>query len=266
MRDLLNVCIKISGYYLCLLGSFLLAYHIKYCFMLPRYIQPIMWTGALWIVSIKVVVLYAAGEFRNLFAYFRFPDLAKIVVCLTTIAFGELCFRYYQVPYWIPQREVILSDLLFSILFVFFVRAFVRLIHAHFIEIDSESKAPFVTRVALIGINESTSHLIAELKERSFLKIKPIIGFKNGKVSVIAKKIGIKNGMKYICEQLKELECDENYDIIASYTYNKKNLDTLIEMADEKYRPLMKVVDNLDPAIACHWGPGAFGFIFVAKK
>ncbi|MCQ2955963.1 MAG: polysaccharide biosynthesis protein [Opitutales bacterium] len=175
MRDLLNLCIKISGYYLCLLGSFLLAYHIKYCFMLPRYIQPIMWTGALWIVSIKVAVLYAAGEFRNLFAYFRFPDLAKIIACLTTIAFGELCFRYYQVPYWIPQREVILSDLLFSILFVFFVRAFVRLIHAHFVEIDSESKTPFVTRVALIGINESTSHLIAELKERSFLKIKPII-------------------------------------------------------------------------------------------
>lgn len=130
-----------------------------------------------------------------------------------------------------------------------------------------------IPRIKIMAIPETLEYLFRggrlsklEWLVGSLLKIKPIIGFKNGKVSVIAKKIGLKNGMKYICEALKELECDESYDIIASYTYNKKNLDALIEMTDEKYRPLMRVVDNLDPAIACHWGPGAFGFIFVAKK
>lgn len=34
-------------------------------------------------------------------------------------------------------------------------------------------------------------------------------------------------------------------------------------MTDGKYHKQMRVYDNLDPAIACHWGPNAFGYIFV---
>ena len=46
----------------------------------------------------------------------------------------------------------------------------------------------------------------------------------------------------------------------------QENLDKVIEMAGEEWKPYMRVFDNLDPAIACHWGPGAFGFIFVSKE
>ena len=130
-----------------------------------------------------------------------------------------------------------------------------------------------IPRIKIMAIPETLNYLFrggrlsrVEWLIGSVLMIKPIIGFKNGKVSVIAKKIGLKNGMKYIAEALKNLECDENYDIIASYTYDRKNLDELIAMTDEKYKPQIRVYDNLDPAIACHWGPNAFGFIFVAKK
>ena len=63
---------------------------------------------------------------------------------------------------------------------------------------------------------------------------------------------------------LKKFNCDTSYPIVPSYTYNSKNLDTLIEMTDEKYKPHMTEYDNLDPAIACHWGPNAFGYIFVS--
>lgn len=130
-----------------------------------------------------------------------------------------------------------------------------------------------IPRIRIMAIPETLEYLFRggrlsrlEWLVGSLLKIKPIIGFKDGKVSVLAKKIGLKNGMKYICESLETLECDENYDIIASYTYDKKNLEDLIKMANPKYQKLMRVVDNLDPAVACHWGPGAFGFIFVSKK
>ena len=100
----------------------------------------------------------------------------------------------------------------------------------------------------------------------SILQIKPIIGFKNGKVRVISKTRGIKKGMKAIVEALDELEVDPNYDIVASYTYKDDNLKELIEMTPDKYKPLIRSYDNLDPAIAAHWGPNAFGFIFVSKK
>ena len=100
----------------------------------------------------------------------------------------------------------------------------------------------------------------------SILQIKPTIGFKDGRVRVLAKNRGLKKAMKDVVSKLNELDCDPNYDIIASYTYNKKNVMDLIEMTDEKYKNQIRVFDDLDPAVACHWGPNAFGFIFVSKK
>ena len=130
-----------------------------------------------------------------------------------------------------------------------------------------------IPRIKIMAIPETLEYLFrgGRLSKKdwilgSILKIKPIIGFIDGKVKVLTKKIGLKMGMSYIAGALKEFECDENYEIIASYTYDKSNLEKLIEMTDEKYHKQIRVYDNLDPAIACHWGPNAFGYAFVANK
>ena len=81
-----------------------------------------------------------------------------------------------------------------------------------------------------------------------------------------AKTRSLKSGMEHIINALKELKCDPDYDIIASYTYDKTNLEKLVDMTDEVYKKQIRVYDNLDPAIACHWGPNAFGYIFVSLK
>ena len=130
-----------------------------------------------------------------------------------------------------------------------------------------------IPKIKIMAIPETLEYLMrgGRLSKKdwligSLLKIKPIIGFIEGKVKVLTKKIGLKSGMSHIASALDELECDENYEIIPSYTYTDENLNKLIEMTDEKYKKQMRVRDNLDPAIACHWGPGAFGYIFVSKK
>lgn len=97
----------------------------------------------------------------------------------------------------------------------------------------------------------------------SLLKIKPIISFKDGLVKVYQKAIGLANAMKAIISMLSK--CDENHKIIPSYTYDDKNLDVLISGMEEKHKKLLDVKDNIDLAIASHWGPNAFGFIFVEK-
>ena len=76
-------------------------------------------------------------------------------------------------------------------------------------------------------------------------------------------KEGNKNILSEISEELKN--CDENYEIVASYTHNRENLDVLVSKIDEKYKKLIEVYDDLDLAIASHWGPNAFGFIYVEK-
>ncbi len=98
----------------------------------------------------------------------------------------------------------------------------------------------------------------------SLAQVKPLITFEDGYVKVLTKAIGLKRAMMTLAK-LVETECDPEYSIIPSYTYSNKNLVELIKMTKHEFLPSMGHQDNLDPAIACHWGPNAFGYIFVRK-
>lgn len=127
-----------------------------------------------------------------------------------------------------------------------------------------------IPKIQVVAVPETLEYLHkgGRLKKSEYyigtiLKIKPIIGIFKSKVHVFAKVIGLTRAMKRMNDAL--LNCDEKYEIIPSYTYDKSNLEKMISKLDEKYKKLIKIYDNLDPAIACHWGPNAFGYIFVAK-
>lgn len=130
-----------------------------------------------------------------------------------------------------------------------------------------------VPRIRVIAIPETLDYLLkgGRLSKKewlfgSILNLKPLISIIDGTVKVASKKIGLRMAMLECADTLKRWNCDENYPIIASYTYNAENLTKLIQMTDEAYKPLMSEYDNLCPVIACHWGPNAFGFVFVSKN
>ena len=72
--------------------------------------------------------------------------------------------------------------------------------------------------------------------------------------------------MRYLVEGLEKFKCDLNFPIVPSYTYKDDNLKILVNMTNEKYKTNMTEFDNLDPVIGSHWGPNAFGFIFVSEE
>lgn len=136
-----------------------------------------------------------------------------------------------------------------------------------------ESANKLIPRIRVFAIPETLNYLLrgGRLSKKDWvvgtlLKIKPIITIKNGFVKVASKAIGLKKSMLNLVELLKTHKCDKNYPIIPSYTYNKDNLDKLIEMTDDEYKAQMEEYDNLDPVIASHWGPNAFGYIFVGEE
>lgn len=138
--------------------------------------------------------------------------------------------------------------------------------------IVSKVKA-LIPRIKVAAIPETLTYLLrgGRLSKVSYalgtaLRIHPVISLDDGKVQVDAKKRGLRHSMEYIVNSLEELKCDPNHEIIPSYTYQKDNLEKLICLTDVKYHSQMKVYDNLDPAIACHWGPNAFGYIFVKSE
>ena len=131
----------------------------------------------------------------------------------------------------------------------------------------------FIPRLHVMAIPETLYYLQkggrlskTEWLLGSILQIKPTIGFKDGKVKVIAKNRGLKKAMADVIEQVKAVGVDPDYDIIAAYTHNRDNVMQLIEMSPDEVKNKVKIFDDLDPAIACHWGPNAFGYVFVSKK
>ncbi|MBR1890488.1 MAG: DegV family protein [Clostridia bacterium] len=134
----------------------------------------------------------------------------------------------------------------------------------------AEEVRKLIPRVKIMAIPETLDYLMkggrlskVEWLVGSVLKIKPVITFKEGKVAVEAKKIGLKNAMSYINQKTQQLGVDETYPIVASYTFSDKNLQTLIDESGIDRKNF--VFDDLSFSIASHWGPNAFGFIFVTK-
>lgn len=126
-----------------------------------------------------------------------------------------------------------------------------------------------IPKIRIFAVPETLAYLhrggrlsTAGFAAGTILGIKPIIELRNI-VSVASKTIGLKKAMNYIISKLNL--CDTNYPIVPSYTYSTENLDVMISKTDKVYQDIMIEKDNIDPAIACHWGPNAFGFIFASK-
>jgi DegV family protein with EDD domain len=98
------------------------------------------------------------------------------------------------------------------------------------------------------------------------IHLKPLIGFENGKVKMVGKAIGLRRAMKALNDLVDKDGVDTDYQIVASMTNSKENLENLIRGLNPKYKELIKNYDDLDHAIAAHWGPNAFGYIYVKAK
>ena len=137
------------------------------------------------------------------------------------------------------------------------------------LEFIVEKLNQLIPKIRVYAVPETLAYLhkggrlsTASFAAGTLLRIKPVIELRH-KVSVANKTIGLKKAMQIIISKLEN--CDTDYPIVPSYTYNTENLEELISKTDEIYRKAMIENDNLDPAIACHWGPNAFGYIFVEK-
>ena len=140
------------------------------------------------------------------------------------------------------------------------------------LEVIVQKLDALVPRIVIAAIPEMLDYLLAggRLSRAGWmmgklLAIHPVIGFIDGKVSVVAKKRGMKASLQYLADVVVEQQSDPQYGIIAAYTENQGNIEQVIGMTDPEYQKQVKLYDNLTPSIACHWGPNAFGYIFVKK-
>ena len=137
------------------------------------------------------------------------------------------------------------------------------------LDVMEEKLNALIPRIKVLAVPETLDYLHkggrlskAGWAVGTLLRIKPIIELSHT-VKVAGKALGLKSAMKHILSALEK--CDTDYPIGPSYTYDTGNLDELLSKTKQAYKDVMTEKDNLDPAIAAHWGPNAFGYIFVEK-
>ena len=130
-----------------------------------------------------------------------------------------------------------------------------------------------IPRIRIAAIPETLEYLHkgGRLSTKEYIigtaiHLKPLIGFAEGKVKMVGKAIGLKRAMKALNDMVEKDGVDTNYQFIAAMTNGKDNLENLLRGLNPKYKELIKTYDDLDHAIAAHWGPNAFGYIYVKAK
>ena len=130
-----------------------------------------------------------------------------------------------------------------------------------------------ISRIRIAAIPETLEYLHkgGRLSTKEYvlgtaIHLKPLIGFENGKVKMVGKAIGLKRAMKALNDLVLKDGVDTNYQFIAAMTNGRENLDNLLKGLNSEYKALIKTYDDLDHAIAAHWGPNAFGYIYVKAK
>lgn len=101
----------------------------------------------------------------------------------------------------------------------------------------------------------------------SMLKIKPVLIINDeGKLAVVHKAKGVKNGLKYFLEQFKEYGTDPSSQTVYLASADAEELaDEFRTMLQEEIGCTVKI-GWIGPVIGAHTGGGTLGFVFRADK
>lgn len=100
----------------------------------------------------------------------------------------------------------------------------------------------------------------------NLVNLKPVIKFKeDGSIGILARPFGRIRANRALLHFYKENPADENYNIYYYYSFEKSNLDQLVEkMKKENLYREGKYI-NLSPAVGCHIGDNAYALVYVRK-
>ena len=163
-------------YTLGLAASFILAYELRFDFFIDETFMGQMLSFLPWIVLLKLVLLYAFGQFEGLLSYFSLPDLGRIF---------RASFFYFAIVFgvWLltggadaPPRGVILSDCLLSFLGLAGIRLGFRMVRENYLAPHS-GHSPQARGVGIVGAGDVGASLANDLFSKRGLGLLPVAFF-----------------------------------------------------------------------------------------
>jgi FlaA1/EpsC-like NDP-sugar epimerase len=132
----------------------------------------------LWLVPLKVLLLWSWGQFRGVFYYFRLPDAFRMGLALATasaVAMGlavAVGTGNPAQPFDIP-RGVLLVDFNLSLVLFMGFRVSIRALRERFWG-KTQGPAGVVERIAIVGAGQAGAQLASELLSRRGHGIEPV--------------------------------------------------------------------------------------------
>ena len=156
--------------------SFILAYELRFDFAMDESFREQLVLYLPWIVALKLILLYAFGQFEGLLSYFSLPDLNRLF--RASALYFALVFSLWLASHgaYAPPRGVILSDCLLSFLGLAGIRLGFRLLRERYLAPHSGHSA-LARRVAIVGAGDVGASLANDLFSKRGLGLLPVAFF-----------------------------------------------------------------------------------------
>lgn len=168
--------------YACLLLSSLwLSYQLRFDFFVQdsfNEFRNTIWTVALWVIPLKLCVLFLGRQFSGLLSFFSTPDLIRLGSSIT-IGSGLIVLpRILQMDVMSPPRGVILMDFVLSLMFLGGFRVACRVFRERFQDQAGRGqRRRTAQKVAIVGAGEVGASLAKDLLNKRGLGKLPVAFF-----------------------------------------------------------------------------------------
>lgn len=150
------------------------SYLLRFEFEIPDSWIQVYLSNLIWVIPLKLTMLFVFGQFGGLLSYFRMPDLYRVFAAVSLSSAFLIIIWYLVDGRECPPRSVILSDLALSLIAICFLRVLLRLLREQQAGIKPNINEDRF-RVAIIGAGDVGATVAADLLSRRGLGLKPVV-------------------------------------------------------------------------------------------
>lgn len=190
MKEHLKSVVLIPGVRLCaictiyaclLMFSLWLSYQLRFDFFVQggfEEYRTTIWSVALWVIPLKLCVLFIGRQFNGLLSFFSTPDLIRLCSSVTLGSGLVVLPRLLQMDVVTPPRGVVLMDFVLSLMLLGGFRVACRVFRERFQgQASSKQRRLSSQKVAIIGAGEVGASLAKDLINKRGLGKLPVAFF-----------------------------------------------------------------------------------------
>src|SRR5436190_11305401 len=164
----------------------------------------------MWIVPLKLILLWRFRQFGGMLSYFSLPDLRRLFYASGSSSLLVLGIWFYSYGKYAPPRGVIVVDFVLSFLGLAGARLGFRILRERFLSPQSHSLKR-MKRVGIIGAGDVGAGLARELSTKRGLGLVPVAFFDDDKAKwrLSVHQIPVVGPPEALLDQKHNLQLDE---------------------------------------------------------